>query len=244
MKKDSLVDQIGQFTTVPNSVIEIWNSIGLDAFALFVYLRFRSNKQDTCWPSYQTISQETTLTRQRISNAISILETNQLLERRKRFSGSTVYTIKMPISKDVGLMDDPISKDVLLQQSDILTTVVRQVDTNQTHSTRSTETDKGSEQKSMFGALASLCKVDQKLSRGQLARYASELRKAGYTLEDLNTFKAWWYKNDFRGKKGSPPKIATVAELILQAKQDMAPYEPELRTVNYGSVCGTEERMV
>lgn len=109
-----LSDKIGQFTTIPNSVIAMWPVIGLDAMALFLYLRYRTNSQsEIAFPSYDTIHSDTGLTRRRIAIAIRTLEKYGLVERKRRFSGSTIYTLKMPdfISKDAGLMEMPISKD-------------------------------------------------------------------------------------------------------------------------------------
>jgi len=77
----------------------------------------------------------------------------------------------------------------------------------------------GSSHKEMFTALATLCKVDPKLKRGQLNATAKDLRDAGYTPADLDKFANWWYSQDFRGKQGQPPAIGLVPSLILQAVQ-------------------------
>lgn len=123
-----LIDRIGQFTTIPNSVIEMWPKIGIDAMALFLYLRYRTNsKSEMAFPSYTIIHADTGLTRRRIALAIRALESAGLVERKRRFSNSTLYTLKMPdaISNDAGLMEAPISKDAGLP-------LVQGVHTNQT----------------------------------------------------------------------------------------------------------------
>jgi hypothetical protein len=94
---DKLVDRIGQFTTIPNSVIELWSELGMDAMGLFMYFRYRSDKNDSCWPSYDCMQKDTGLSRQRISDALKVLEEKGLLERERRFSNSTVYIIKLPL---------------------------------------------------------------------------------------------------------------------------------------------------
>src|SRR3990172_10417826 len=96
MKQAKLVDRIGQFTTIPNTVIKLWPTVGLDAFALFVCLRYHSDEHDESFPSYDTITQETSMTRRRIAKAIRVLEASGLLARKKRFGQSTVYVLKMP----------------------------------------------------------------------------------------------------------------------------------------------------
>jgi biotin operon repressor len=94
---DKLVDQIGQFTTIPNTVIRMWPVIGTDAFVLFVCLRYHSDDKGESFPAYPKITEETGLSRNRIARAIRALEKNNLLTRKKRFSGSTIYTLVMPM---------------------------------------------------------------------------------------------------------------------------------------------------
>lgn len=111
-----LHDKIGSFTAVPNSVIQLWPVIGLDAFGLFTYLRFRTNSQSgDAFPSYDLIQAETGIGRRRIAKAIRVLEDHHLLERKKRFSQATIYTLTLPpISNTTALMEAPISNTVLL----------------------------------------------------------------------------------------------------------------------------------
>ena len=112
-----LLDRIGQFTVIPNTVIRLIPAIGIDAFMLFVCLRYHSNEHDVSFPAYPKITEETTLSRNRIAKAIRVLEANGLLIRKRRFSGSTIYTLIMPpISHETGLMDDA---PLVPQQDDI-----------------------------------------------------------------------------------------------------------------------------
>jgi phage replication O-like protein O len=83
-----------------------------------------------------------------------------------------------------------------------------------------------SENKKMFSLLVEICRVDGKLKRGQLNKTIKNLLEAGYTVEDLDTLRGWWYANDFRGQKGQPPTLAQVVDKILQAKQESAPPPP------------------
>ncbi len=130
--KDKLVDQIGQFATIPYSVIRMADQIGVDGLAVFVYLRYRSNEHGEAFPSYDTMQRDLGLRRQRISDALKRLEELGLLECNRRFSNSTIYTLKMPsISPTGGLMDDP----PLVRQVDCISPtgglpLVRQADAN------------------------------------------------------------------------------------------------------------------
>lgn len=68
----------------------------------------------------------------------------------------------------------------------------------------------------MFTALAEICQIDTKLltkeQRMQLNQSEKRLRKAGNTPADLADFPRWWYANDWRGRKGEPPKPHQVRE--------------------------------
>lgn len=224
MTKEKLIDTIGQFTTVPNSVIKMWGQIGLDAFALFVYLRYKTNSESgVAFPSYRDIQENTRLTRSRISAAISVLENASLLERKRRFDASTLYVIKMPpisaSSQDLGLM--PSSQDLGLP-------VVR---TSDTINTDSIKTD--SNIFSIAEALAVVCHMDLEANKGQLLREARLLKKATPvpTVELLKAHyngnpNGFWKTKDWRGQKGQLPKPANIRETWGQwdtAKIDAPP---------------------
>ena len=94
-----LVDKWGYFTPVPEIVIESWRELGTDAVALFVYLRYRTNRKredDMTWPSYATIREDTGLTFIRISRALKALVKAGFLDIRKRFGESNAYTLTRP----------------------------------------------------------------------------------------------------------------------------------------------------
>lgn len=40
-----------------------------------------------------------------------------------------------------------------------------------------------------------------------------------YTADDLQIFEAWWYKNDWRGKKGDVPRLDEVVATIQIARE-------------------------
>jgi len=74
-----------------------------------------------------------------------------------------------------------------------------------------------------FSALAALCQVDiatcTKEQRGALNQSEASLRKAGampdmlgVRTDDWQTFAHWWYRHDWRGKKGEPPRPHQVRE--------------------------------
>lgn len=92
-----LVDKIGVFTAIPNTVIRLLPQVGPSAFALWSYLRMRMNSEtEVAFPAYETIRAETGLGFDTIARSCRALEAAGLIERRRRFSSSTVYTLKLP----------------------------------------------------------------------------------------------------------------------------------------------------
>jgi len=125
---ERLVDEWGFLTPVPELVIEHMAQIGVDAFAVFSYLRYRTNKdRHVAWPGYKDMESKTGLRRERIAAALRALEDAGLLVRTKRFGDSTVYRLVRP--PDVG-GDDSISPPSG-QLADVgASPVVRQVDSS------------------------------------------------------------------------------------------------------------------
>jgi len=107
MSGSRLIDEWGHFTAMPEIVIQRWAELGTDAIAMFLYLRYRTNRErrhplEGCaWPDLDTIGQETGMHYRRIGPALKILEKAGLLTREKRFGRSVVYTLQRP--PDLGL---------------------------------------------------------------------------------------------------------------------------------------------
>ncbi len=113
-----LSDEIGQFASIPHTVIKMCPEITADGLALFTYLRYRTN-HDTgdAFPSYDTIQKDTGMSRRRIARALRALIDAGVATRKRRFSGSTIYSLVMPkppISRNAALMDSSISSSVAL----------------------------------------------------------------------------------------------------------------------------------
>lgn len=180
-----LVDRIGQFTTVPNSVIELWPKIGIDGMALFVYLRYRTNGQtETAFPSFDTIHQDTCLTRKRIAQAARKLEEAGLVARKRRFGASTIYTLKLPdaiaISNDAGLMGDSISHDA--EPSLVQGVHTNQIDLN--HTEKKIDSSAGFKTRDIQKAYESCVpyKIDWVKGEGHAAKWLAE---SGYTPDEI-----------------------------------------------------------
>lgn len=73
----------------------------------------------------------------------------------------------------------------------------------------------------MFDSVARICQIDLKLctkaERFQVAQVSKALRKAGKTPEDVPKVETWWYRSDWRGKKGDPPRPSQVQDVWTRA---------------------------
>jgi len=69
-------------------------------------------------------------------------------------------------------------------------------------------------------ALADLCRIRPELMTNGLAHEVQEstnlLQQAGITPDLIRAFGEWWYKNDWRGRKGEAPKPRQVCETWMQ----------------------------
>lgn len=196
MGKTRLVDEIGQFTTIPNSVIDMWADIGPDAMSIFLYLRFRTNRETgKAFPSYARMQKDTGIPRQRISAALKCLNEAGLIIKERRFGESTLYTLKMPAIET--------EEETATSSSTSELSVVRQVHTNQTDINKKKEAkthDKKRRAKRppdpVFTALTEAAGYDikslTKSTRGMLNKFAKELREVNATPELIARFPAWY----------------------------------------------------
>ena len=104
------IDEWGFFTPIPEAIIERMAKLGVDAFCLFSYLRYRTHKdRQIAYPKYETIAKETGMRLERIAAAIKVLEAAGMLVRSKRFGGSTIYRLVPPPDLGVSAQDNPNS---------------------------------------------------------------------------------------------------------------------------------------
>lgn len=231
MKKDRMIDKWGKFTMIPNEVIKLWPVIGQDAISLFVCLKFHaSGDDDTCWPSYRKIREETTMTFNRISAAIKVLEDAKLLSKEKRFGGSTVYILTRPPENvdstlPAVVLEEPDSIPPLIAQySTINSTVLQQVQTNNTHSTTPIQPDSEDDRSQgerhpshiyeVAMALSTVTGMPFDKNRGRLFREAKIYKTPEELAQLIHDYSPGgpWYKQDWRGKKGEKPNTSSVRE--------------------------------
>lgn len=214
---DRLHDRIGNFTTIPNSVIKRARKLGSHALTLFVYLRYRTNqKTETAYPSYTTIHDDTGLTRTSIAKSILKLETEKLLTRRRRFSSSTIYTLHsgFTISPESRLMKSSISPDSGLP-------LVQNQDANKIELTRS-RGGAAPARKRASKSVRELAREIENVFALDLDREGDQLAqrlidKHNATPAQVKTFASWWKHKDWRGKKGDSPTVNQIKQHWAQA---------------------------
>ena len=141
MAASKLVDKHGKFTVVPNRFIKD-TTISHEAFRLYVVLRLHVNTsadEEQAFPSYELLKKETSIKHNKtIANSLRELEAKGWIDRKRRFSSSTIYTLTIPSSSDV-MENPPItsSSDAPLSHAVTQQCVIPQK-TNKTNLTRRT----------------------------------------------------------------------------------------------------------
>jgi len=89
----------------------------------------------------------------------------------------------------------------------------------------------------LFESLASLCRVNIRLctkdQRGALNQTAKILRDAGHTAADVFRVGEWWYRHDWRSKKGQPPKPSEIREVWDQSFNTPPSRDPDEHPNSY-----------
>ncbi len=77
-----------------------------------------------------------------------------------------------------------------------------------------------SQQQAMVGALADAMRMDAALNGTRLARLAADLLRAGYEPGQVARAYGrggWWYREDWRGKRGDAPGEQGIRETLRRA---------------------------
>lgn len=230
----TLFDRIGQFTTVPNSVIRLMPKIGCDGMALFVYLRYRTNSEtEVAFPSYDTIQLETGLTRRRIAKAIRLMEVKKIMERKRRFGQSTLYTLVMPLVQHMDYSSTASALSLVQQVHTIKTDLIK-TDLSIAPSARDAQKERvaailqGStvERDGLIGALHSLTGRDPTIRNSKTnSAYIACLREKKATPDQCRKFSHYWQVTQAWRGPGAKPALVDVVELwdsVLAWKPEMS----------------------
>lgn len=162
MYKPKLIDEIGQFTAMPNWAIEMGETIGTDGLVLLMALRYHSGRDGLIFPDYDTLRKHSGLNRHQIARAIRQLEKLKIIERKKRFGQSTIYRVMNLLtatsSAESALLDEtaPVVQDQHYSSAESALSVVPNMHSNKTHLTRSTQQEEDDDSDSALAVIATL----------------------------------------------------------------------------------------
>lgn len=87
-----------------------------------------------------------------------------------------------------------------------------------TKAPKNEDADANPEHQALFTAIAECCRLDPRLMGGRIGKAAKELWHAVHaTPAQVETFRSWWFANDWRGQKGSAPSLSQLSEFWQQA---------------------------
>ena len=213
------------FAWFDKTIVETYApKIGADALAVYMALISYADREQRCFPSYQTLANTVKLSRPTVVKAIAILKDAGLIsvEHRQDTYGdptSNVYTI---LDAKGGKARLPPSKSPLPQ-------VVKEIDQGGKGDLHEQEVINEkkfnnsfaplSEQQAVFGAVAEVCKLDPALNAKSIGSAASKLVKGRYSAADVRVFGEWWVSDRWRKEHTPVPKTSDLIGKIFQAKE-------------------------
>jgi hypothetical protein len=66
----------------------------------------------------------------------------------------------------------------------------------------------------LFDAICEVCRVDAKTAGASVGKVKTNLVKAGYMADDVIKFGAWWWADEFRKRRNTPPTLWQLVERI------------------------------
>lgn len=207
-------------------------------FLLIAMASFASDDGRDIFPCVKTLQKKTGLSRMAVFNNLKTLEEQGFIQAvGKQKSGVIIYKIIvekldhgstesvlggiLEIPEGVQQMDEGgiagIPKSLLNPFKDLKSlkdTGVPEISTEKKERPKS-------EHYEIAEKIGSITKIDIEIetNKGRLLKRASELKKAGYGVQDLERFETWWYKFDWRGKKGAVPNPEMILSEIGKVKR-------------------------
>lgn len=236
------------WTPVIDSIVDKYGAV--TALIFGVIWRYCQMKDGECRASQSTIAKRCGYSRQTAITHIKILvENGYITEKRTDTMGVNVYkdTGKAGIRVEVKAFDELVNdidkpcKSNLQPLSNKLTTHVNLIDTSNSIEDSVKDTNKDTcetkiltPQQETVGFIAELTGIDLNIkgNGARIGKEASKLLAAGYDLEKLKQFKAWWWGVCWKGKdKQQPPELYDISRYIGQSSEKLG-----LKVNNDGTV--------
>jgi hypothetical protein len=239
----------GNFVVVPVTLLE--SSLSSSARLVWISLMSRVNhsESEACvYPGYEAIMSRCGITgRTTIAKALDELESAGWLKRTKRFSGSTLYTLTLPVVQKVDDSSPETERLPVVQKVDCISPesglpLVQKVDPNKNHLTRTIEQEsvprdasraddspakrsraklseaESARHKELFDAITATCVLDAKLQGGIIAKTAKQLREADATASAQRLREFLeWWKRN--DFRGRQGKPPTAQQLLASWRQ-------------------------
>lgn len=240
----ALESTFGQNRTlvVPMILVELLDGNIVTALLLsqLIYWSSRATREDGyIYKTYDDWREEIGITPKQARTAKNKLENLDLIETKviKAHGSPTVhYKVKKDRLYDwmgiSGQTDMPLGADGHAPEGRSLTEITTEITTDKELPER-----KPNLVWDVAVNLGILTGMDIKLktNKGRLLKSAKQLIEADYSAADILEFRTWWYKSDWRGKRGQAPTLAQISELLKQAldsTQSIVPpptYDGELK---------------
>lgn len=197
----------------------VWEKSKHHGSALLLMLALADHADDKgrCWPGMTSLGLKTRMGRRNVVRLMERLEKSGevIVEVRGGQSASNRYRINV----------DLLGSDQLITSDHTDTTpsvqAITRVVSKRSHESsltvskpsRKPSAEKKADNNGLYPlaeAIATVCNIDLSKNRGMLFAEAKRLNESPQDVTDHYGPGAWWYKNDWRGKKGQPPKPSDI----------------------------------
>lgn len=198
-------------------------------FILLVMANFASDEGENVYPSHDTIARLTSMSRRTVVSTVKqLVDDGYVVLDGKKGNRQNIYSLN--VDKIMG--GGSQVRKIFTPEGDRCETVsqnplsIKELkDLNDLKDLKDSSGEIFAQQQpakstqyEMMKALAEASRRVLKDNAPMLGRYAKQLISSRYTPEDVNEFVKWWYRSDWRGKKGQAPTPAQVKELIGTSK--------------------------
>lgn len=199
--------------------------------AVFMCLCLHINDKNECYPTMPTIANETGYSERECMRAVEELESDKLISVIRKHRSANTYSINAFASFGDGNTPITLASKVTQETSRDVEKVTltmskkspqeEPIKQNQENTTPPTSKPK-TPQQLMIDTLCSVMGLEVNLNAARVARLASELVRMTITPTQIESVygasdTAWWYQQDWRGKKGQKPTESAIRETLAQA---------------------------
>lgn len=194
-------------------------------FVLLVMANFASDQGENVYPSHETIARLTSMTRRTVVSTVKqLVDDGYVKLDGKKGNRQNIYSLNLDKIMDSGAQVRKIftpegARCETVSQNPL--SIKELKDLNDLKDLKDSSSEKISPQATQYSMMLALAEASRRVLKDNspmLGRYAKQLISSKYTPDDVNDFVKWWYRSDWRGKKGQAPTPAQIKELIGTSK--------------------------